>query len=160
LKSTRMNPFLTFLPVQTTVTTGKAKAATGRSLERDFCRRRQARKKGARGVSKKRSEIGGHEAREMAPKTAFVDTVHHFFAFSSLRIIGGFRRDKSQRFAVVADCRCGLALSLIGRASPDVRKDIIWIIGYRGRKFHNGRIEVARSSNPLVCGVGLWVGAS
>jgi len=43
------------------------------SLERDFCRRRQTRKKGARGdVSKQRPEIGDHDAREMAAKTAFL----------------------------------------------------------------------------------------
>ena len=43
------------------------------SLERDFCRRRQTRKKGARGdVSEQRPEIGDHDAREMAAKTAFL----------------------------------------------------------------------------------------
>ena len=43
------------------------------SLERDFYRRRQTRKKGARGdVSKQRPEIGDHDAREMAAKTAFL----------------------------------------------------------------------------------------
>src|SRR6516164_7038743 len=46
---------------------------TRSSLERDFYRRRQMRKKGARGdVSKQRPEIGDHDAREMAAKTAFV----------------------------------------------------------------------------------------
>src|SRR6516162_5514201 len=43
------------------------------SLERDFCRRRQTGKKGARGdVSKQRPEIGDHDAREMAAKTALL----------------------------------------------------------------------------------------
>jgi hypothetical protein len=42
-------------------------------LERDFCRRRQTRKKGAGDdVSKRRPEIGDHDAREMAAKTAFL----------------------------------------------------------------------------------------
>src|SRR6516162_7346018 len=43
------------------------------SLGRNFCRRRQTCKKGARGdVSKQRPEIGDHDAREMAAKTAFL----------------------------------------------------------------------------------------
>jgi hypothetical protein len=43
------------------------------SLERDFYRRRQTGKKGARGdVSKQRPEIGDHDARGMAAKTAFL----------------------------------------------------------------------------------------
>jgi hypothetical protein len=43
------------------------------SLERDFCRRRQTRKEGAGDdISKRKPEIGDHDAREMAAKTAFL----------------------------------------------------------------------------------------
>jgi hypothetical protein len=54
-------------------TQGLAISLTYPSLERDFYRRRQTRKKGTRGdVSKQRPEIGDHDAREMAAKKAFL----------------------------------------------------------------------------------------
>ena len=47
------------------------------SLERDFCRRRQTRKKGAGDdISKRRPEIGDHDAREMAAKAPFLLASH------------------------------------------------------------------------------------
>ena len=43
------------------------------SLERDFCRRRQARQKRPEDdISEQRPEIGDHESREMAAKAAFL----------------------------------------------------------------------------------------
>jgi hypothetical protein len=42
-------------------------------LDRDFCRRRQTRKKGAGSdVSEQRPEIGDYDAQEMAAKTALL----------------------------------------------------------------------------------------
>jgi hypothetical protein len=44
-----------------------------RRQERDFCRRRLARRKGLRDdVSAQRPEVGDHHAREMTAKAAFV----------------------------------------------------------------------------------------
>jgi hypothetical protein len=90
------------------------------SLERDFYRRRQTRKKDARGgVSKQRPEIGDHDAREMAGKTAFlpasyqlqvsgtgifkVETARHDVWSPRVRS-GGFLYP--ERLSLLADDRC------------------------------------------------------